>query len=289
VAGFSGTSPATRAVVLACGPAAAVVGRVAIGAGAAALILFLRRERPPSGRGWRRLTIIAASIVIGFPTLSALASRALPSAHVALVFGLLPLATSLVAWLRGGERPSPAFWFAALAGFAAVAAFGLARGGGGLRAADALALSAVAAAAVGYNEGALLAREMGGWRVICWALVAGAPALLAAASAAGWRIAPAVACVLARPAAALGAAYLGVVSMLLAFFAWYRGLALGGIAKGGQLQLAQLPLSLVWSALLLGEPIGAPELATAAALVVSLLFVARTTVARPIANPEGRS
>jgi drug/metabolite transporter (DMT)-like permease len=127
---------------------------------------------------------------------------------------------------------------------------------------------------------------MGGWRVICWALVLGAPVIVACALALG-RIAPPGGCAVARPPVALGLGYLGLVSMLLAFFAWYRGLAEAGIAKASQLQLAQMPMSLLWSALLLGERIGAREIVTAAAVIASLALVARSHVAR--AASGGRS
>jgi drug/metabolite transporter (DMT)-like permease len=290
VIGFSGTPPATRVVVAACGPVAAWLGRVALAGAVAGAILLVRRQRMPTRAQWRRLVVVAAGVVLGFPILSAVALRELPSAHAALLLGLTPLATSLVGRARGGERPSPAFWLAAASGFGAIALYTVARGGGTFHAASAVMLGAVAAAAIGYSEGAVLAREIGGWRVICWALVAAAPAIvtlvfaLAFALGPGGRAAMTGGCALARPPVVLGLGYLGLISMLLAFFAWYRGLAEGGIAKASQVQLAQMPLSLLWSALLLGERIGAPELLTAAAVVGSLVLVARSRVARPTAQ-----
>lgn len=265
-----------------------MLGRVVVAALVAAAILLVRRERPPAPALWRRLAAVAAAIVLGFPILSSLALSRLPSAHLTVLFGVVPLATSLVARLRGGERPPPRFWLAALVGLAAVVIFAVARGGGDVRRADALALAAVAVAAFGYSEGALLAREIGGWRVLCWALVIAGPPMVAGALVAGARVA-APACGLARAPVTLGIAYLGVISMLLAFMAWYRGLALGGIAKASQLQLAQMPLSLLWSALLLGEKIGPAEIATAAAVVACLVVVVRTPVSRPAPILGGRS
>jgi len=279
VVGFSGTPPATRAVVEACGPWIASFGRVALAGVLAGAILVARRERWPTGAQWRRLAVVAAGVVLGFPVLSAIALRQLSSAHAALLVGVLPLVTALVGRLRGGERPSPAFWLAATGGFGAVAIFALARGGGTFHAVDGVMLGAVASAAVGYSEGAILAREMGGWRVICWALVLVAPVIVACALALG-RAAPPGRCAVAGAPVVLGLGYLGLVNMLLAFFAWYRGLAEAGIAKASQLQLAQMPLSLLWSALLLGERIGARELLTAAAVIGSLALVVRSRVAR---------
>jgi drug/metabolite transporter (DMT)-like permease len=266
-------------VVEACGPWIASFGRVALAGVLAGVILAVRRERWPTGAQWRRLAVVAAGVVLGFPILSAIALRQLASAHAALLLGLLPLATALVGRLRGGERPSTAFWLAATGGFVAVALFALARGGGTFHAVDAVMLGAVASAAVGYSEGAILAREIGGWRVICWALVVGAPVIGAGALLLG-RVEPPGGCAVARAPVALGLGYLGLVSMLLAFFAWYRGLAEAGIAKASQLQLAQIPLSLLWSALLLGERVGAREILTAAAIIACLALVARSRVAR---------
>ena len=70
------------------------------------------------------------------------------------------------------------------------------------------------------------------------------------------------------PTAWLGFAYVSVISMFLGFFAWYAGLARGGVAKIGQVQLAQPVLSLVWAALILGES-RRPAPRSLAALAVS--------------------
>ena len=62
-------------------------------------------------------------------------------------------------------------------------------------------------------------------------------------------------------------AYLGLVSMFLGFFAWYRGLEIGPLAQVSQLQLTQPVLSLLWAALLVGER-PTPGLVLAGSLVV---------------------
>lgn len=289
--GFSGSAPATRAAVQACGPVTAVLGRVLVGSLLAAALLLLARERLPAARHRWRLLIVSLTVVIGFPTLTALALRKAPASHMALCAGLIPLLMSILARQRSGERPPAQFWLAALTGCSAIATFALTRGAALLVGrADALLLAASFAAAVGYHEGAILTRSMGGWRVTCWALLAAAPVAVAVALRGGPSLALASAsALLACPQAAVGIGYLGVVSALLAFFAWYRGLAAGGIAKAGHLQLAQLPLSLLWSVLLLGERVGFAEVITATTVMMSLLLVLQTPVARSATLPKGQS
>jgi drug/metabolite transporter (DMT)-like permease len=151
---------------------------------------------------------------------------------MALVVGIVPALMALLGQWRARERPSRVFWAASAGGFVAVATYAFTRGpGGGLAAADGLLLVAALAAAWGYAEGGILARALGGRRVICWALLAAAPATIALATLFRRRLAAASTCALSGGAASAGLAYLGLVSMLLAFFAWYRGLARGGIAK----------------------------------------------------------
>jgi drug/metabolite transporter (DMT)-like permease len=251
VLGFSFTLPATRLAVADLDATFVGLGRAVVAGVLAAIVLGLLREPPPPRRALPRLGVVALGVVVGFPLLSALALRHLTAAHGAVIVGLLPAATAAMAVIRAGERPSPAFWAASGAGLVAVLAFAATQGAGLPQAADLLVLAAVAVAAVGYTEGATLAREMGGWRVISWALVLSlpvvAPAAYAGAAGGGLH---------AGTDAWLGFAYVAVVSQFLAFFAWYAGLARGGVARIGQVQLAQPLLTLVWSAALIGEHVG---------------------------------
>jgi drug/metabolite transporter (DMT)-like permease len=216
-----------------------------------------------------RLALVAAGVVVGFPLFSAWAMRSVPASHGAVVLGLLPLATALAAAAIAHERPSRRFWASAVFGSAVVVGFAVWQGGGTPHRGDALLVLAVVAAAVGYAEGGRLARELGGWQVICWALVLAGPVMLVpTVLAADARLATA-------PASAwAGFAYVSVVSMFLGFFAWYRGLALGGIAAVGQVQLLQPFMTIFASALLLAER---PDSATyvAAALVIASIAVGR--------------
>ena len=231
----------------------------------AALYLLAVRQRLPVGGQWWRLVVVAGGVVVGFPLLTSFALTQAPASHGAVVIGLLPAATAVVAVLRGNERVATRFWASAGAGALAVVAFaGLQKGGlGQLHRADLLLLGAVAAAAVGYAEGGMLARELGAWQTVSWALVLAAPLMLALA----------VVSVASEPPAAsttqwLAFAYLACVSMFLGFFAWYRGLAIGPMAQVSQVQLVQPVLTILWAALLLREQIGWATLASGALVVV---------------------
>ncbi|TDL33703.1 DMT family transporter [Arthrobacter nitrophenolicus] len=250
VAAFSFTVPFTRVAVEGLDPLFIGSGRAVIAAGLAAAALALTRQRLPRPRTWARLALVAGGVVVGFPLLTSYALTAVPAGHGAVVIALLPAATATAAVLRTGARPPLAFWL--VTGLGSLAALGFAflqSGGiGHLHWADLLLLGAVACAAVGYAEGGLLAREVGSWQTIAWALVLAAPLMLALAAVSAAAQPPQ-----ATPVQWAAFGYLAVVSMFLGFFAWYRGLAVGPIARVSQVQLLQPVMSICWAALLLGE------------------------------------
>lgn len=250
MAAFSFTVPFTRVAVEGLDPLFIGSGRAVIAAGLAAAALALTRQRLPRPRTWARLALVAGGVVVGFPLLTSYALTAVPAGHGAVVIALLPAATATAAVLRTGERPPLAFWL--VTGLGSLAALGFAflqSGGiGHLHWADLLLLGAVACAAIGYAEGGLLAREVGSWQTIAWALVLAAPLMLALAAVSAAAQPPQ-----ATPVQWAAFGYLAVVSMFLGFFAWYRGLAVGPIAQVSQVQLLQPVMSICWAALLLGE------------------------------------
>jgi drug/metabolite transporter (DMT)-like permease len=262
VIGFSFSLPATRLALRDLDPWVVAFGRAAVAAGLSAVVLAVTRAPWPSRAQWRSLAIVAAGVVIGFPLLTSLALHHRTSAHAAIVVGLAPAATAVMAVVRAGERPSRAFWAASAAGTAAVLVFAFVSGAGALRVTDLELLLAVVLVALGYAEGGALARDLGGTRTICWALVLSAPLL-----------APVVAVRVAQTGfhlhadSAFGFAYVATVSMFAAFFAWYAGLARGGVARIGQLQLAQAPLTLVWAGLFLAERVTVGSALTAVLVV----------------------
>jgi drug/metabolite transporter (DMT)-like permease len=247
---FSFTLPATRLADPVFGGVVVGLGRTLIAAVLASVLLFIRRESLPPRHTWLGLFLVAFGVVICFPLFSSFALEGMPVAHGAIVNGLLPAATAVGAAIRVRERPSLLFWLSCLAGMGAVLLFAFVQGAGHLQTGDWWMLAAVVTGAVGYTEGGRLARELGGWRAICWALIIAAPLV---AIPVLWNLiqhgipsAPSL-------SAWIGLAYVSVFSMFLGFFAWYRGLALGGIARISQLQLLQPLLTIGWAALLLGE------------------------------------
>lgn len=212
-------------------------------------------------------------MVVGFPLLTALALQHVTSAHSIVFIGLLPLATAIFGVLRGGERPRPAFWIFSALGSVLVAGFALLQGGAGSLLGDALMLAAITVCGLGYAEGAKLSRTLGGWQVISWALVLSLPVMLALAV---FTLPPALGAISAPAWISLG--YLSLFSMLIGFVFWYRGLALGGIAAVGQLQLLQPFFGLALAATLLHEPV------TWSMLLVTLAVIACVFGARRFAR-----
>ena len=250
---FSFTVPFTRVAVGGLSPLFIGSGRAVVAAVLAALALALTRQKPPTMRQWLRLAVVAGGVVAGFPLLTSFALTTAPASHGAVVIGLLPAATAVAVVLRTGERPARSFWFfAALGAVVAIVFAALQNGGlGGLHPSDLLLFGAVLAAAVGYAEGGLLARELGAWQTVSWALVLSSPVMIALASVALAAEPPR-----ATPVQWLAFAYLAVVSMFLGFFAWYRGLAIGPMAQVSQIQLVQPVLSILWAGILLHEKLG---------------------------------
>jgi drug/metabolite transporter (DMT)-like permease len=260
---FSGSLPATRIAVGGFSPLFLTSARAVIAAllGAALLVAF-DRARPTRGE-LRSLIIVALGVVVGFPLLTALALQRMTSAHSIVFIGMLPVSTAVFGVLRGGERPRPAFWLFSLIGAASVAAFALTQSGAAPLSGDLLMIGAILVCGLGYAEGAALSRGLGGWQVISWALMLALPVMVVVAAAtlpSGWGD--------IRLPAWLGLAYVSVFSMLVGFVFWYRGLARGGIAGVGQLQLLQPFFGLLLAGLLLHEPVAWSMIAVTALVVL---------------------
>lgn len=250
VAAFSFTVPFTRVAVAGLPPLFIGSGRAVVAALLAAFALSLARQPLPRVAQWARLAVVAGGIVVGFPLLTSFALTAAPASHGAVVIALLPAATATMAVLRGRERPPAAFWMVTGAGALAAIAFAFAQSGGvgQLHWTDLLLFGAVIAAALGYAEGGLLARELGAWQTVSWALVLASPLMVFLTALSVAQQPPS-----GTPVQWAAFAYLGVISMFLGFFAWYHGLAIGPMARISQVQLVQPVLSICWAGLLLGE------------------------------------
>ena len=246
------------------------MGRAAVAAGLSAAFLLATRAPFPARKDWWPLAVTSGGVVFGFPLLTSIAMRHVEAVHASVIVGVLPLATAGVgAWLHR-QRPSTGFWACALLGSALVVAFAVIRSGAAglaIRPADALLLAAMGCAAIGYGYGARLSHHMRAEHVICWALLLSTPFTLPAA----W---------ISRPQSALeGSAwwafgYVAVFSMWLGFFAWYRGLALGGTVRVSQVQLLQPFLGMLFAVPLLGERLDALTVGFAVA-VIATVFVGK--------------
>jgi len=259
---FSGSLPATRVAVAGFDPLFLTVARASIAGLLAVCLLIAFREKRPARSDLLPLAIVSLGIVIGFPLLTALALKHITSAHSIVFIGLLPLSTAIFGVFRGGEQPKPVFWLFSCLGSAIVAGFALFQEEAASSVGDVLMLAAIVVCGLGYAEGARLSRRLGGWQVISWALVLSLPMMLALSIAAMPAAFPD-----AASSSWLGLAYVSLFSMLIGFVFWYRGLALGGIAGVGQLQLLQPLLGLLLAAALLGETVNIAMFAVTFAVV----------------------
>jgi drug/metabolite transporter (DMT)-like permease len=244
---FSMTLTASRVIVPVLGGTFVGLGRAVLAATLAAIVLISRREKFPERRYWRSICITALGVVFGFPLLSSLALKTVPAIHAVVITGLLPAMTATLAVIRTRERTTPLFWAAVALGVVGILIFAFIEGAGAPQPADALLFGAGLLGAVGYVEGGILAKEMDGWRVISWALIFSLPFLL-----------PPVLLNLpssfpSDPMVWICFVYVGAISMYLGFFAWYKGLALAGIARSSALQVLQPLFSMIWAVLLLHE------------------------------------
>ena len=267
---FSGSLPATRVAVLELDPVFLTVARATIAGTLALCLLVLLKSKRPERSQLYPLLIVAMGVVVGFPLLTALALQHVTSAHSIVFLGMLPLATAVFGVLRGGEHPQPAFWFFSVLGCGLVVAFAMTQGLTASPTGDILMLLAVIVCGLGYAEGAKLARVLGGWQVISWALVLALPVMAPLT----WVLAPSSFVSIGTPAW-LGLGYVSFFSMFIGFIFWYRGLAQGGIAAVGQLQLLQPFFGLALAAMLLHETVSMGMLSVTGGVILCVIAAKR--------------
>ncbi|MFG1286786.1 DMT family transporter [Xanthobacter versatilis] len=278
---FGATLPMTRLALYDLSPWFISFGRAALaGFCALAVVLVLRRPWPFGARETRRdLALATLALVFGFPILIGVATQTVPAAHGGIVLGLLPLCTAIAATVLAGERPGLGLFAASAAGAGLVAAFALRNGAaGGFGYGDMLLFLAVVICAAGYAVSGRLARRMAGWEVIAFMLILALPVTVPAALLTfPWGRA-----VTGESWAAL--IYLGLFSQFIGFFFWNAGLALGGIARVGQMQLLQtfVTVGLAWP--INGERPDAETLLFALAVAVVVALAQRAGRRRPVAS-----
>lgn len=273
---FAGTLPATRLAVASIDPLFLTAIRATIaGCAGLAVLLATRRALPPKSL-CRELALAGLCTIVGFPVLMALAMVSVPAAHGGVVLGIVPLATAAASALIGHERPSLGFWLASTAGAGIVVLFVL-RGGEaeGLALGDLFLIGTVIAGSFGYALSGRLSLSMPGWEVISWQV-----ALFLPLSALAMFLLRPASLSDVPPSAWAGLAYIALVSQFFAFFVFNAGMALGGVARVGQVMLLQpfMIVALAWP--VNGEPIRASTLAYAAAVVMIVLIGQRMQVKR---------
>ncbi len=270
---FAGSLPATRLAVMGFDPLFLTAARATIAALLGALALLILKQRIPTRADLPALGIVTLGVVIGFPLLTALALQRVTSAYAIVYLGILPLFTAIFAVLRGDERPPALFWVFAVLGSSFVAGYAALSSEQTSLLGSLLMLGAVIACGLGYAEGARLSRALGGWQVISWALILSLPIMLPMV----WLIWPKSVLAVEGTAWA-GLLYVSIFSMFIGFIFWYRGLALGGIAAVGQLQLLQPFMGLALAAVLLNETVSAGMLISTLGAVACVVGAKRYAI-----------
>ncbi|MEI2405020.1 DMT family transporter [Niallia taxi] len=272
---FSLTLPATSIAVAYFGTTVVGLGRTVIAAILVAIILIFRKEKLPSFRQFKSILIVALGAVLGFPLLTSWAMEYLPVSHGAVEVALLPLVTAGFAMLRAGEQPSLKYWLSSLIGSCAVIVYALILGFGQLYFADLALLAAVVLLGFSYAEGGRLAKELGSWQVIAWAILIAAPFFIIPV---GLNFTQDM--IHAPMQAWISILYLGVVSQFLAYVAWYSGMSLGGIARVSQIQYLQPFLMILFAAIFLNEAISFMTIGIAIIVLLSVIVGKNTKVTR---------
>lgn len=274
---FGMTLPITRLAVLELDPLFVTLARALIAAMMAVACLALTRAAPPPRDTWPSLFVFGSCVALGYPLLMGTAMKYAPASHGGVVLAVQPLLTALASMWVAGERPSPQFWACSLAGTAAAIAYAVMSSAGALELhwADLLLAAAAAVGCFGYAIGGHLTQRMPGWHVISWALTLMLPLLIVLLLASG---VPDLGRISSVAWASL--VFLGMFPMYLGFFAWNRALAIGGIAKVGQVQLVQPFITLAAASLLLGEVIGWMEIVFSVLVVGLVALGSRMRVTR---------
>ena len=270
VVAFGLTLPATRFVVPYFDPIFIGLGRAVIASVIAAFILIATKQSKPTRKQLIQLSVVALGVVLGFPVLTAWAMETVPASHGGVVLGVLPLATAAAAVIVSKEKPSVGFWIFSLIGSIVVVTYSLLQGFGSFQLGDLLLVGAIISAGLGYALGGKLSKELGGWQVICWALVISFPFIIFPA----WMQAPEEDFSNLPLNVLLSFLYLALVSQLFGFFLWNKGLALGGIARVSQTQLIQPFVTLLTSAFLINETVNLQTIIFAV-LVVSIVAIGK--------------
>jgi len=280
---FSLTLPATRIAVPYFGETMVGLGRTVIAALIVGIIFIIKKQSLPTKPQLKSLGIVAFGAVLVFPLLTTFAMKSLPVSHGAIEVALLPLATAGFAMWRGDERPSKRYWIASIIGATTVLLYAVYLGLGQLQKGDVALIVAVLILGLSYAEGGKLAKELGSWEVIAWAILIGAPFFIIPVG-----LSLSTDMLQAPIEAWISLLYLAVVSQFLAYVAWYKGMALGGIARVGQIQYLQPFFMIGFSVLFLGESITWLTIVLAIVVVLCVIIGKNAPVIKQEADYKDR-
>ncbi|MSW38765.1 MAG: EamA family transporter [Actinobacteria bacterium] len=280
---FSFTLPMVKIALPSFDPWTITFTRMTIAGTVAAIVVVVTRTPFPARHLWKSILLTGLGISLGFPIFSTLAMQRTTAAHGAVIIAGLPLVTAMFGVLTHKDKVPRLFWVGAILGTSALVVYAWYHGGSehGDPVADLLLVAAVLSSAYGYSEGARLTKVMPNWQVVTWCVVMYLPlsAIAAAVSFGATHSQHTI-----EPKGIFGLLFISFGSMYLGFFAWYRGLAELGVARGSQVQMLQPILTLCWSAMILGETISASALVTAAVVLSSILLTQRARSVKPPAQ-----
>ena len=267
---FGATLPVTRLALVDFTPWFVTFVRAGLAA-AMALVALMVFKRPLRHSNEIEIFIAGVLLIFAFPGMMALAMQTVPASHGGVILGFLPLATAVIANLIAGEKPSPKFWLLSILGAMIVFAYTMIssdiEGAAGFTIGDIWLVLAGLSAAFGYVLFGRLSRHTPGWEISSRALILNTPIIVIGI---WWFYDASV--LIASPSSIAAMIYLGAFSMYLGFCVWNAALAIGGIARIGQIQLLQTFITLLISALLLGEVLDLLTIATAIAITVIIAF-----------------
>jgi drug/metabolite transporter (DMT)-like permease len=273
IAIFSLTLPFTQMAVNEMSPFFLAFGRASIAGICALILLLFNKSKFPNRVQIKKLIIIVVGVVYGFPIFTSIAMTTLPSSHSGIVLGILPLAMSLFAAIKYKEKPSLSFWLTSIFGTFMVISYTFMDNDGSLMIEDLWLLFAILFAAIGYSEGGILSKEMGSIAVISWALVISLPLNLFA-SYVFYETSYAT----ISFQAFMSLMYVGLFSMFIGFFFWYKGIAIGGISRVGQVQLIQPFLTIIGAYFLTNEKITFLNILFALIVLIVIIIGRRTKI-----------
>ena len=270
---FSLTLPFTQMAVNEMSPFFVAFARASIAGICALILLIFTKSKFPNKIQIRRLIIIVIGVIYGFPIFTSIAMKTLPSSHSGIVLGILPLAMSLFAAIKYKEKPSSSFWMISIFGTFIVISYTFIDNNGLLMIEDLWLLFAILFAAIGYSEGGTLAKEMGSIGVISWALVISLPINLFASY-----LFYEINYTSISFQAIISLTYVGLFSMFIGFFFWYKGIAIGGISRVGQVQLIQPFLTIVGAYFLTNEKITTLNILFAFMVLIVIIIGRKTKI-----------